>query len=313
MKKSVLIAIDIIIAAFIIAAAYKVTRPQENRHKPFNGDVSQSGIIDNNGVMDDEDMNKELESYIQQTASQLEMNICIYIAGEDEKNRSDHDIEIFAMDYYDKKYGEDTDGVLYYLDASGKSPAYDYFTMSGKAYFVYDGKTETILDAIFAHLPPSTEPLKNYHVEGAVHGMCDQLKASYDLGGISSFKVIQNQDEQTFIYKQGSQIVVTTHKPPIVYLAALLIYAVVGLIVAAIVYAVVKSRYKFKNGQNASVYVSKSRTRFNENSDVFLRSHTSKHKIESSSSGGSSHRSGGGGGGGGRSYHGSHGGGGRHR
>ena len=81
---------------------------------------------------------------------------------------------------------------------------------------------------------------------------------------------------------------------------------VTGLFVAGIVFLVVKIRYKFKSSLSATTYVNRKNVTYREQYDKFVRTSTSRVRIESSSSGGS------GGGGGGYSS-GGHGGGGYHR
>ncbi len=94
-------------------------------------------------------------------------------------------------------------------------------------------------------------------------------------------------------------------EPPLRKRLTILLFALpAGAVAAIIYYFSIKSTYKFKASMNPNVYVSSEDTRFVRREDRFIRTYTTKTKIETSSGGG--HGGGGGGGGG-------HGGGGSHR
>ena len=80
---------------------------------------------------------------------------------------------------------------------------------------------------------------------------------------------------------------------------------IIGLITSLITKSCIKSHYKFKSSASPDVYVSQQKSNFNVQTDTFLRTHTTKTKIQSDSGTRS--------GGGGHSHSGGHGGGGSHR
>ena len=123
-------------------------------------------------------------------------------------------------------------------------------------------------------------------------------------------KYYYDKNTRKYIYYKGGELIISKRKPPAVYLKSFIFAIIVGGIVNLISFLIGKRNYKFKGKTDANVYFSKEESRFSENNDVFLRSHTSKtHIPQSSGSSGGYHRSGGGGG-----FHGgSHGGSGGHR
>ena len=89
-------------------------------------DPTHSGIADffdsEDGMFTDEE-EADIDEVIRKCAENLQMNIVVYISNQ---RLSESQAEIFADDTYDEYYGEDTDGVFYYMDLSGQSPAHDY-------------------------------------------------------------------------------------------------------------------------------------------------------------------------------------------
>lgn len=275
-----------------------------NYHQEFDGDVSGSGIIDEKGIFEgyDEDLDA-LKSMIRETAEDLEMNIYVWVAG---NSRSDYSTEIFADDTYDEMFGEDTDGVFYYLDISGKSPAYDYISTSGKAVLLYQKKIESIFSSLDNYLPASGETVYEDKIYLAIQKFLGLLR-DYADNTPGFLNYYHDSSSGKYFYYMGGEYVVTKSKPPALWLLIGVIGTGIGLITALICYFAIKSGYKFKKTTDPSVYVEKGRTNFLQQSDTFMRSYVTKHKIESSSGGGSR------GGGGGHSHSGGHGGGGHHR
>ncbi|MDE6780813.1 MAG: hypothetical protein K2J40_05065, partial [Ruminococcus sp.] len=241
----------------------------------------------------------------QKTSEELEMNIFIYVAGTSDSYRSYYDIEVFADDFYDEIYGEDTDGILYYMDLSGRSPAYDYISTSGKAVLLYQSCIDNIFTRLDKYLPPSGQTVYPENVENTVKEFLSAIK-TYSKIAPGSTAYYYDKSSGKYMFMKNGEFVVSKHKPMIYNIILLFACMVFGLLVAVIVYFVTKSRYRFKKSQNSVVYVQNDKTVFHRSTDTFIRTYTTKHKIETSSGGGRS-------GGGGHSHSGGHGGGGHHR
>ena len=302
MKKSVLVIINIILVVLMFGVLVMQSSAKTDVAKGFDGNYINSSFLDNTGLVENPD---ELTTLVQQTAQKLEMNIFIYSAGTSDSYRSDYDIEQFADDFYDEIYGEDTDGVFYYMDVSGRSPACDRISTSGKAVLLYQNCIENIFTRLDNYLPASTEPVKAEHIENAVKGFLSALE-DYSTYKPSAFEYYHDESSGKYMFMKNGEFVVSTHKPLIYNIVLMIVFLVVGAIVALITYFVTASNYKFKKSQNSVIYAKNENTVFRRSTDEFIRTYTTKHKIETSSGGGG--RSGGGGHSGG-----GHGGGSHHR
>lgn len=277
----------------------------KNNYAGWDGDWQASMLVDNeygsSGLFSDE-YREDLTEEIQQYSKDLEMNIVVYIGG---TYRSDSETKPFCDDYYDSAYGNDTDGIMYYIDLSGKSPAYDYISTAGKCILLYEKNREDIFNYLDNYLPASGQTIEEYDIYQAVKAFLSELKYYYNQDH-SKFEYYHDTSKGTYIYYKDGELQITTEKPLVLKLRILIVCSVIGFLTALITYLVSKSHYKFKNKTNPSVYLSSEAVRFNEKSDLLIRTYVTKHKIQSSSGGGGSR------GGGGHSG-GSHGGGGHHR
>lgn len=277
-----------------------------NDYKGWDGNWQNSALIDTEydekGLFSAE-YSEELDQEIKQYAKDLEMNIVIYIGG---TYRSDSSTKDFCDNYYDSTYGYDTDGIMYYLDLSGKKPAYDYISTSGKCILLYEKNREDIFTYLDSYLPKSGQPIEEYDIYQAVEGFLSELKY-YASQKHSSSEYYHDTNKNTYVYYEDGELQITTKKPFILRLRIFGISLLIGLLTAIITYFISKSHYKFKNKTNPSVYLESNAVRFHERSDLLIRTNVTKHRIESNSGG--SHR----GGGGGHHSGGSHGGGGHHR
>ncbi|MDE6678493.1 MAG: hypothetical protein K2K02_05580 [Ruminococcus sp.] len=307
MKKSVLIMINALLVVAILVLFIIQSSAKTDISKGFDGNYMKSGFIDNTGLAENPE---EMTKLVRETAEKLEMNIFVYVAGEDDIYRSDYDIECFADDSYDEIFGEDTDGVFYYMDLSGRVPAYDYISASGKAVLLYQNCIDNIFTRLDNYLPASGQTIYPENIEDAVK---EFLRAIKDYGktapGSNSMTYYYDESSGKYMFMKNGKFVVSNHKPIAYNVILMLVCVVVGLIVAVIVYFATKQRYIFKKSQNSGIYVRNEKTVFHRSTDTFIRSYTTEHKIETSSS--SSSRSSGGGGG--HSHSGGHGGGGHHR
>ncbi|MDE6665693.1 MAG: hypothetical protein K2K14_05840 [Ruminococcus sp.] len=308
MKKSVLLIINIALVAVMIILLVIQSAAKTNIAKGFDGISANSHLLDCTQKVKNPE---ELELLVQKTAEELQMNIYIYVAGDgdNDRYRSDYEIECFADDFFDEIYGENADGVFYYMDLSGRSSPYDYISTSGKAVLIYEKNIDRMFDYINQYLPSSSQAVYAEDIQNAVQAFLSILK-TYSNTKPNPLEYYHDKSSGKYMFMKNGKFVVSEHKPIMFNIIVLAIFLVAGLIVSLIVFCVTKSRYKFKKSQNSSVYVKNEKTVFHRSTDTFLRTYTTKRKIESSSSGGgSSHRSGGGG----HSHSGGHGGGGRHR
>lgn len=288
----------------------------ENSAAGWSGDSSLSG------VEDEADMFREhpealdlLQEDVKKASQSLQMNIYILIAGP-EHRMSDSEVEKYCDEAYDRRFGNDTDGVFLFIDMTGKRPAYDYLSTAGTAILFYQDDVDAILDAACSYLPSSDSVTEgkdySYDVKYTIGAFLRQLE-SYQEDFRSGLKYYYDPKTHKYIYYFNGELKITKFKPPAVYLKALAIALVGGGIVHLITYFVAKSNYKFKAKTDPKIYLSREETRFNFRDDHLLRSNTTKTYISSNSSGGGHHSSGGHRSGGGHHSGGSHGGGGRHR
>lgn len=267
-------------------------------------DTSASGIFDGYDFFDDSE-EQALTQLIQSKAEQLDMNIYVFIAGAGQRRKSDYDTECFADDKYDELFGEDTDGVFYFMDFSGRKPAYDYISTSGKAVLFYQSHIQDIFSNLNKVLPSSNNTDFKQYKDDINQAVQLFLTGLEKYAGNTSGYYYDRSSGKYFYYKDDKLMITT--KPPLARrLIPLAIALPLGFVVAVIFYFATKSKYKFKVSANPATYVSQEKTVFTVKNDIYIRTHTTKTKIESSSSGG-------GHGGGGHSHSGGHGGGGSHR
>ena len=278
-----------------------------NDYQGWDGNWRASKLVDNeyggSGLFSNENK-KALEEKIQTYAKDLEMNILIYIGGN--AFYSDDAVQSFCNDTYDMTFGNDTDGILYYIDLSGNSPARDCISTAGKALLLYEKNKNEIFDHLDNYLPSSGQAIQEQDIYDAVNSFLSQL-SYYSEYRPSSFSYYHDKNTGRYIYYKDGELMITDKKPFLLWMYILLVCLAIGGLVGIITYFVAKSNYKFKSKTNPSVYLANNDVNFTERSDTLIRSYVTKHKIETSSGGGSR------GGGGGGFHGGSHGGGVHHR
>ncbi len=280
----------------------------ENRAEGWSGDAGDSLFFDSADIFSDKE-EAEITEAIQDTAKELELNILI-IAGGPGQFMSDYQTEQFCDETYEQFFGADSDGVMMFMDFTGKSPAYDYISTSGKAMLDYDKNIDNILDSYWDMMPPSTVSDYSEYSDDIAEAIGTFLHSLEYYHGSGDKRIIYDEDKDVYIYMKNGETMVSSSKPLALRLRALLYAIPIGAVVGVIFFFVTRSHYKFKKPLNPGNYVSRQETNFYRREDRFLRTHTSKTRIQTSSGGGRSgggHRSGGGG------SRGSHGGGGRHR
>lgn len=266
----------------------------------FNGDTSNCRVYDNKGLFTDKEL-KELDELVQETAEEIDMYIAIYLS---DTARSEGSTQFFSDETYEELFGANSDGVFYYMDLSEQYSAYDYISTSGKAILLYDDHIDSMLSSIFNYLPASGEPITADEIAGGINKICQTFRAYSREPKNNEYKYIEYND--TYVYYKDGETVISSSKPAAVRLKNALLFGLPsGLIVGFLFFFITKSNYKFRKSCNPHVYVAREETNFTQREDRFIRTYTTKTKIESSSSSG--------GGGGSHGGSGSHGGGGGHR
>lgn len=302
--KGILLAAAILICSALIAKLPINTG--KNLHKGLGEYNELCGISDSVDLMDKSEI-KELNSLIRETADKTELNITILL-GNVHMPTDEQALEA-CHSFYDQTYGEYTDGIFLYLDLAGKSSAIDAISTSGKAHIIYKDHISDLLNAMYVYLPASGEKIYSEDVSMAIEAFCEKLKQYKKNFKPSSFEYEYDSKAKTpvYTYFRGDKLYITKQKAPGARFKVMLTGSLIGTVLYLILYFSIKKNYKFKGSTNPSVYVSHGETTFNEKSDTYIRSYTTRHKIQSNSGGGS--HSGGGGGG----HSGSHGGGTGHR
>lgn len=214
-------------------------------------------------------------------------NVILVITDDIGSPKTDSHAVEYADDLYDEYCGTDTDGILLLINNDTK---YDYISTSGVCINYYsDYRIERILDEIHGYLADGS-------YADAAREFIYQAEYYYGLGKAN------NQHSVAGLEVDIDELTST--------LAFLFIMA---FAVGGIIFAVNLKSYNIKKASNA-FYINKNSLRFNQRTDVFMGTFTSR-VYSPRSSGGSGGRSGSGhrssthrSSGGGR-----HGGGGRHR
>lgn len=302
--KGILLVIGIFICSALIAKLPINTG--KNLHKGLGAYNDLCGVSDTVDLMDKSEI-KELNSLIRKTADETDLNITILL-GNVHMSTDEQTLEA-CHNYYDQTYGEYTDGIFLYLDLAGKSGAIDAISASGKAQLIYKNHIDDLLKAMYVYLPSSGEKIYSEDVSMAIKAFCDELEKYEKNFKPNSFKYEYDSKAKkpVYTYFRGDKLYITKQKAPGARFKVMLTGSLIGTVLSLILYFSIKKNYKFKGSTNPSVYVSHGETTFNEKSDTYIRSYTTRHKIQSNSGGGS--HSGGGGGG----HSGSHGGGTGHR
>ncbi|MDE5753175.1 MAG: TPM domain-containing protein [Oscillospiraceae bacterium] len=265
-------------------------------------------LYDESGKLNQEEYQFCLDSL--ETASQITGMNLVVILGTDEL--SDSSIESLADSTYDMLFPGtwNSNGLCYYMDLCGHSPAYDYISTSGMAQFYYtNAKSNNRVDEILRSLGAYLVPAGSEDITGAIAGFCEKLEYYYSAGIPDRYYVYDDVYHEYYHIEDG-KIVTTSQKPYLALDKALLfgvIGLIIGIIIAVITYSVTKVRYQFKTALTPTNYINKRTVNYRQQYDRFIRTRTTKTKVDSNSGGGGSHRSSGG------HSSGGHGGGGHHR
>lgn len=255
----------------------------------------------------DEAQEQECIERLQQAANKTGMNIGVVLGIQ---KRSDIAIDSAAKESYLSLFGENSDGLLYYMDLKGQDP-YDRIVTRGKAQFYYTNSSDNNrIDMIFDTLDKYLYPVGKEDVRGAVLAFAEEVEYFYDRGVPDRYYYYDDEYRMYYSLDDDGNVRATVNKPYKDWGALIgltILACICGIIAALIFFFVIKSKYKFKYALSPTTYINKKTVQFYNQYDNFVRSHTTKVSIDSGSGG----RSGGGGGGGHSS--GGFGGGGHHR
>ena len=276
------------ISAIVLCILILPLELPEANAEMLTGYPRESALIDEAGIYENDTATfEELDSLIKAKADELGMNLIVFLAG---TKRSDDATIVFADDSYDEIFGENTNGIFYYMDTSGGYGLYDVLSTSGTAVFNYGKHKYDILDAVAAYLPASGEPVYESNITYAVKYYLDVLdRYKNDKTGFFDYDYDNNSD--TYAYYQNGKYTVSKHKPWFMYLENFLHSIGIGTIIAVIIYFVNKRAYTFKVSADPKIYVANKQTVFRIKNDIFLRTDTSRSRISSSSSSSRSHSS----------------------
>lgn len=261
--------------------------------RPLEDTIPNCKLYDPDNFLSSEEQD-EINEMIRQVSSDIDMYVAVCILDETGNNYSDPQCMNYADDLYDKQfnipYGKETDGALLLLNMPTH---YIYISTCGLGeFFYYNGGSENRIDGMVDHL---IDYMRNSDYTGAVGRFCSDLKYYRDLGyPVNAYTYNASTGQYAYVYKDG---IAFADKLPWWYGVNWTLWGIIGAIAGAITAliaaAVVSSNYKLVKTLDASNYISQKETRYSVKDDVFIRTHTSKTRINTDSG-----RSGGGGGGG---------------
>lgn len=253
-----------------------------------------------------EEEHDECLDALQAAADRTGMNVAVILGS---KHRSDSATETLTKNTYLELFGEHSDGLIYYVDLDGIEP-YDYIATRGMGQFYYTNSNDyDRISAMFSTLNNYLYPVGSEDVEGLLYEFASLVEYYYDAGVPDERYYVYDDVWNCYLYLEDGEILRSARKPYIDWDHVIfmgLCGAGIGLVIAAITYFGVKSRYKFKSSLSPTAYVNRKNVIYHQQYDNYIRTYTRKVKIESSSGGG-------GGGGGGGFSSGGFGGGGNHR
>ena len=249
-----------------------------------SADSYSSGVFDLCTQLTGDEKSK-LEKQAADTSKQINMHVAVVIIND----LGSKTPMVYADDFYDEKYGINTDGVLLLINLD---TGVDWISTSGTGLNYY---SDARIDKMFDEMEAFMKIYDCYNESRVFLENC----VSFYKDGIPDGHYIYDDTTGEIIKSFGKK-----------YNFAILGFgAIFGVTAAAISVGVIVSSYKLHAKTSATVYTSNDNTVFTAKDDRFLREYTTKSKIETSSGGGgrsgggsSSHRSSSGGrhGGGGR-------------
>lgn len=264
--------------------------------RPLEDTIPDCKLYDvDNFLSADEQM--QIDQLISDVSREIDMYVAVCILNESGDGMADYDCEDYADNLYDKlfnvPYGKETDGEILLLNMPMHAITIENSGM-GEFYYYSDpgssiDRNDTMRENIISYMRESD-------YVGAVEQFCDDLK-HYKKQGLPKDAQTYNPQTGQYAYVHKGQIEFANKLPwwyGFKFGLWSAISAAVGGLTGLISMLIVKSNYKFTKSLDPTNYVSQKDTKYLVKDDVFIRTHTTKHRIDSDGGG----RSGGGGGGG---------------
>lgn len=266
-------------------------------------------LYDEGGRLDKKEYDECL-ARLQKAADKTNMNVGVVLGVQ---QRSDLTIESVAKNSYTELFGNQSNGLLYYMDLKGNSP-YDYIATRGMAQFFYTNSSQhNRIDDIFTAVDPYLYPVGSEDISGAVMQFAEEVEFYFDAGIPDRYYYYDDETRLYYSIGPDGNVRTSTGKPYLDYgtiIGTVILFSFLGLITALFFFFITKARYKFKYSLSPTNYVNRKNVEFYNQYDNHVHTHTSKVSLSSESSGsrsGSGHHHSGG------HSHGGFGGGGHHR
>ena len=313
MKRRIFSLIAALCCLVVFALPVSAARPYENC-------IANCKLYDPDNLFTEMEQ-EELSRLIRQTSDAADVYVAVYVLNGSEQDMTKSSCISYADDRYDElfnpQYGVDTDGVLLVLNLqmpASDTGRYLYISTSGMGQLYYYEelnnpycRCEQMMDHIVNYFPPGQQGDPNQ----AILAFCNDVER-YAKSGAPHHAFTRDYSSGLYYYEKNGKLV-SSKTLPLSYrlnlFAGLLIGLIAGGLTMLISFLVIKSSYKFRKSLSASNYISDKETTFYQRDDMFIRTHTSKSRIDTDrgggggfSGGGSSHSSSGGhshGGGGG--------------
>lgn len=258
---------------------------------PASAERALEDCLANIGLFDDglftEAQQSELNTLIRKTSDNIDMYVGVMILNKSGVNMSDEEVISRARTKYIQMFEpnteQDTDGAMLVLNMSSH---FIHILTSGMGQmYYYNASSEDRSGQMVENLKSY---LRNNDNVGAVKRFLSDLESNYKKG-VPDGAYTYNEHNGEYLYVQNGELV-KGDKLPFAYGKSMGMLVVVSLIVGALValiaFAIIKSSYKLRKSLNPSNYISQKETDIYEKNDVFLRTHTTKVKIETESGGG---------------------------
>ncbi len=273
---------------------YRATYGRDFDYVNFEPSIGMYTISIDNNISLLHDLDNSLSSEeeerlilkIIQTSTNLDGSVAVVITDDIGQDKSDYGVMDFADVYYEDWCGMDTDGILLLLNNDTK---YDWISTSGDFIERYEYDIDYIFDDIWDYVTDG-------EYATAVNAFC---------GSIEKYNSYNDYNYNDYSDNDGyhTEIIIEN-------VFSISFVAIFVIVIAIIIFSsVVTSGYKLSKNKSAANYMLENSLHFSQRSDTYLRTYTTRTRIQSSSSGSSggrrssgSHRSSGGGrhGGGGR-------------
>ncbi|MBR6108034.1 MAG: TPM domain-containing protein [Oscillospiraceae bacterium] len=283
MKKKKLIRMLSAAAALLISVLLLTVNAAAAREETY---IPNCKLYDEDGLFD-EIQTADLNQKIRSASDYTDMYVAVVIYGPDSEAYSDNTVKTMAMqkylDLFQPKTKTDADGLLLILNLSTR---YAYIATSGMGQLYYsNADSANRIDKMIENMKSS---LRAEDYKGAIMQFCNDVINYYDKG---IPRGAYTKDDQTgeYFWEENGQLVSGTELPRFYgknWPAVIGISAGVGLLTALITALIIRSRYKLVKSLSATNYISQNETQFYERNDMFIRTHTSKTRIDSGGSGG---------------------------